>query len=78
MSTRYVLITLAITLALTSCFKDHSRGADIAISELTAKGELQEIYRKEQGMTLTIPVSYTHLTLPTILRSCRSRWSPYH
>ena len=25
-----------------------------------------------------IPVSYTHLTLPTILRSCRSRWSPYH
>ena len=26
----------------------------------------------------TEPVSYTHLTLPTILRSCRSRWSPYH
>ena len=25
-----------------------------------------------------MPVSYTHLTLPTILRSCRSRWSPYH
>ena len=24
------------------------------------------------------PVCYTHLTLPTILRSCRSRWSPYH
>ena len=23
------------------------------------------------------PVSYTHLTLPTICR-CRSRWSPYH
>ena len=23
------------------------------------------------------PVSYTHLTLPTIER-CRSRWSPYH
>ena len=27
---------------------------------------------------LRYPVSYTHLTLPTILRSCRSRWSPYH
>ena len=27
---------------------------------------------------LAEPVSYTHLTLPTILRSCRSRWSPYH
>ena len=23
-------------------------------------------------------VSYTHLTLPTNLLSCRSRWSPYH
>ena len=25
-----------------------------------------------------VPVSYTHLTLPTIQLSCRSRWSPYH
>ena len=25
-----------------------------------------------------IPVSYTHLTLPTIHVECRSRWSPYH
>ena len=25
-----------------------------------------------------IPVSYTHLTLPTISCRCRSRWSPYH
>ena len=24
------------------------------------------------------PVSYTHLTLPTKCRKCRSRWSPYH
>ena len=24
------------------------------------------------------PVSYTHLTLPTIHVLCRSRWSPYH
>ena len=24
------------------------------------------------------PVSYTHLTLPTIQHWCRSRWSPYH
>ena len=23
-------------------------------------------------------VSYTHLTLPTTCRGCRSRWSPYH
>ena len=25
-----------------------------------------------------MPVSYTHLTLPTTSRRCRSRWSPYH
>ena len=25
-----------------------------------------------------LPVSYTHLTLPTIAAECRSRWSPYH
>ena len=25
-----------------------------------------------------IPVSYTHLTLPTKPYGCRSRWSPYH
>ena len=28
------------------------------------------------GFTAT--VSYTHLTLPTTSRRCRSRWSPYH
>ena len=25
-----------------------------------------------------MPVSYTHLTLPTMSLVCRSRWSPYH
>ena len=25
-----------------------------------------------------VPVSYTHLTLPTNSVWCRSRWSPYH
>ena len=25
-----------------------------------------------------LSVSYTHLTLPTMLAQCRSRWSPYH
>ena len=27
---------------------------------------------------MSTPVSYTHLTLPTTLHECRSRWSPYH
>ena len=34
---------------------------------------VEPVLRK--GLT---PVSYTHLTLPTIHVECRSRWSPYH
>ena len=33
---------------------------------------------KELGALRADPVSYTHLTLPTITTVCRSRWSPYH
>ena len=40
------------------------------------KGELTKGYFYISART--VAVSYTHLTLPTIQRSCRSRWSPYH
>ena len=30
------------------------------------------------GLLLVLPVSYTHLTLPTSCGQCRSRWSPDH
>ena len=40
-----------------------------ADAEAMARGLLQRGLR---------PVSYTHLTLPTTLHECRSRWSPYH
>ena len=30
------------------------------------------------GKPGSLAVSYTHLTLPTTARRCRSRWSPYH
>ena len=30
------------------------------------------------AIAVLMPVSYTHLTLPTTARRCRSRWSPYH
>ena len=30
------------------------------------------------GLSRPSPVSYTHLTLPTNVSMCRSRWSPYH
>ena len=35
------------------------------------------IWRVTAGYYIA-PVSYTHLTLPTTLHECRSRWSPYH
>ena len=39
-------------------------------------GQLSEAVRRKPYSV--IPVSYTHLTLPTIPFECRSRWSPYH
>ena len=35
-------------------------------------------HAKIEKMENIRPVSYTHLTLPTTLHECRSRWSPYH
>ena len=32
----------------------------------------------QEGKLSLNAVSYTHLTLPTTLVRCRSRWSPYH
>ena len=44
--------------------------------------EVQEAQRVPKKLDLRRntprPVSYTHLTLPTIPFECRSRWSPYH
>ena len=40
---------------------------------------IKAIYERPMAnITLNGPVSYTHLTLPTTLVKCRSRWSPYH
>ena len=36
--------------------------------------DFQEVQEAQRLPT----VSYTHLTLPTIIPECRSRWSPYH
>ena len=38
----------------------------------------KEKYAGEEEWCSADPVSYTHLTLPTIHVLCRSRWSPYH
>ena len=34
--------------------------------------------RRSKHIQCAKAVSYTHLTLPTTLVKCRSRWSPYH
>ena len=39
--------------------------------------DLYQLHWPERLTNTFGPVSYTHLTLPTILL-CRSRWSPYH
>ena len=50
---------------------DHGGGADTQPEPAPQKG----VSMSSQGY---VPVSYTHLTLPTIALLCRSRWSPYH
>ena len=40
--------------------------------------KILEDFKKDIDSNTIIAVSYTHLTLPTKLSGCRSRWSPYH
>ena len=46
--------------------------------EQGAKGYVINSAGGNDQMFGTATVSYTHLTLPTTLHECRSRWSPYH
>ena len=54
----------------------------ITLPKMKRKERILEAAREKDTVTykgLPIrPVSYTHLTLPTTLALCRSRWSPYH
>ena len=40
--------------------------------------EVCRIVKFEKTEQQIAAVSYTHLTLPTNISRCRSRWSPYH
>ena len=48
--------------------------------EYEQKHGVVEIKKENEvvGYNIFNAVSYTHLTLPTICLTCRSRWSPYH
>ena len=57
-----------------------SFGATILFSDINLQVNAGEriALAGRNGAGKTTPVSYTHLTLPTIRHRCRSRWSPYH
>ena len=69
-----------------------ARAIDIYISKYTADGKNITCGDKKFEINLPVipekkraqiketlgAVSYTHLTLPTTSRRCRSRWWPYH
>ena len=65
-----------------------SRFRSISISLVTSAvlltacggGEQRQVIQNKGSDTLVnvAPVSYTHLTLPTTLCMCRSRWAPSH
>ena len=48
------------------------------VYELEEEGIIPLRARIAERLDQSGPVSYTHLTLPTIAAECRSRWSPYH
>ena len=51
--------------------------ADFSKETLQARRGWKDVFEVMKGKD-PHPVSYTHLTLPTSLAECRSRWSPYH
>ena len=63
-----------------------SGGVELSVSRQDVGGETEYIEAAYEGEDMVIAfntryhtaVSYTHLTLPTKVLVCRSRWSPYH
>ena len=51
----------------------HLKPADVYSPEAAAK-----VIETDEKVFRHNAVSYTHLTLPTTLHECRSRWSQYH
>ena len=51
--------------------------ADVFI-DITNVAKVEKGVRSGRRVASDGAVSYTHLTLPTTIPSCRSRWGPYH
>ena len=60
----------------------HRTPAEVESFAKNAQKRGIEVIIAGAGMAAHLPgviaVSYTHLTLPTKVALCRSRWSPYH
>ena len=56
----------------------HTLEADGAASDAVVTCVADVTHRADMVALASEPVSYTHLTLPTICFKCRSRWSPDH
>ena len=52
--------------------------SDLGASATLADGSIYRLAGRPGRDKCLEAVSYTHLTLPTTLHECRSRWSPYH
>ena len=52
--------------------------ADNALGNRLVEKIIQQSGFDSKKARCIIPVSYTHLTLPTMRLRCRSRWSPDH
>ena len=63
----------------TSVFaEEETNDVNMRQDELFRYNGVDEVYLGAFKSDDAEPVSYTHLTLPTIAAECRSRWSPYH
>ena len=71
-----VLTLVATAGTLVACGEENTAGGNAV-----AIGGTFEFVSPGGQTSISYPpeaVSYTHLTLPTTLHECRSRWSPYH
>ena len=70
-------LTLSKTIDMPGSTHELALSSDGRTAYGTVYGE--GIFARNANPDRRIAVSYTHLTLPTILSyACRSRWSPYH
>ena len=75
------IMAIMLSAAAVICWVTKSKSAEVLTTQVFRSGMSASVCVLGVawlGTTFINPVSYTHLTLPTTLHECRSRWSPYH